>query len=189
MNGLSGNWQAMSKTDQLKLIVFRHTSLHKKFCTRRFYVRLRFAGNDCRNSGSRVCRARFVKPRNSGRASPTRAHRTSVPNFSEISRRSLSPTFSSSCVMSKTGHPNWLSSLHNYTADEGRPLEPACTELDSNTYRCCALRDVMVSGVGKGPEAKFGETLGTEGPGKLAELLFFLSCNPPFDRFAFASVE
>jgi hypothetical protein len=34
--------------------------------------------------------------------------------------------------MSKAGHPNWLSGLRNYTTDEGRPLEPACTELDSN---------------------------------------------------------
>ncbi len=63
----------------------------------------------------------------------------------------------SSCVMSKNGAFQLAARfLRNYTADEGRPLEPACRSRTQTTFRCCALRSVVVSREGKGPEAKFG---------------------------------
>jgi len=40
--------------------------------------------------------------------------------------------------------------------DEGRPLEPTCRSRTQIAFRCCGLTDVVVSGEGKGPEAKFG---------------------------------
>src|ERR1043166_8562503 len=58
--------------------------------------------------------------------------------------------------MSKTEHPRRCSVLRNYTADEGRPLEPACRSRTQTTFRCCSLRGVVVSGEGKGPGEKPG---------------------------------
>jgi len=46
--------------------------------------------------------------------------------------------------------------LRNYTADEGRPLEPACRSRTQTAFRCCFLRGVVVSGEGKGPGEKPG---------------------------------
>jgi len=58
--------------------------------------------------------------------------------------------------MSKTEERSLVARfLRNYTADEGRPLEPACRSRTQTTFRCCFLRGVVVSGEGKGPE-KFG---------------------------------
>jgi hypothetical protein len=40
--------------------------------------------------------------------------------------------------------------------DEGRPLEPTYKSRTQITFRCGVLTNVVVSGEGKGPEAKFG---------------------------------
>jgi hypothetical protein len=76
--------------------------------------------------------------------------------LADRARSSWHSNSSSDCVMRKTGHPNWLSGLRNYTADEGRPLEPACRSRLKPPSAAAPLRGVVVSGEGKGPEAKFG---------------------------------
>ena len=43
----------------MKFIIFQHNWLQHTFRTRRFYVRLRFSGNDCR--GSVDCLARNIR--------------------------------------------------------------------------------------------------------------------------------
>jgi hypothetical protein len=53
---------AVSKTDQPKLIIFQHNWLNCTFRTRRFYVRLRFSGNNCRSSVDCLFRARYMNP-------------------------------------------------------------------------------------------------------------------------------
>jgi hypothetical protein len=62
----------------------------------------------------------------------------------------------SNCATSKTRRSQERSDLRNSTVDEGRPLEPTCRSRTQITFRCCVLTDVVVSGEGKGPEAKFG---------------------------------
>jgi hypothetical protein len=70
---------------------------------------------------------------------------------------SNSPSSSNSdCATSKTRSSQERSDLRNSTVDEDRPLEPTCRSRTQITFRCCVLTDVVVSGEGKGPEAKFG---------------------------------
>src|ERR1700752_2302769 len=66
------------------------------------------------------------------------------------------------CVMSKMEHRSCCSVLRNYTADEGRPLEPACRSRTQTTFRCCSLRGVVVSGEGKGPGERPGQVTSRE---------------------------
>jgi hypothetical protein len=63
---------AVSKTDQRKFIIFQHNWLHHKFRARRFYVRLRFGGNNCRSSVDCLFRARYMNAKPGARAK--RAH-------------------------------------------------------------------------------------------------------------------
>ncbi len=60
------------------------------------------------------------------------------------------------CATSKTRSSQEQSDLRNSTVDEGRPLEPTCRSRTQITFRCCVLTGVVVSGEGKGPEAKLG---------------------------------
>ncbi len=87
---------------------------------------------------------------------PTR----SEPSLASLGMTALvvacNPSYSSDCATSKTRRSQERSDLRNSTVDEGRPLEPTYRSRTQITFRCCVLTDVVVSGEGKGPEAKFG---------------------------------
>ena len=57
----------------------------------------------------------------------------------------------SNCATSKTAGSKEPTVLRNCTTDEGGPLEPTCRSWTQTTFRCCALRSVVVNGEGKGP--------------------------------------